>query len=102
MELIHSFFGALARWLGFVGSCTIGPNATCVPFLAFFALALAAGAALWLILRAYRRLQGDDEERAEERRARAEQLRVQRRIRQSVAAHVEPRPVAHRGWRMPA
>ena len=82
MEFIQSFFGAISRWFGFVGSCTLGPNAACVPFLAFFALALAAGAALWLILRAYRRLQGDDEERAEERRARAAELRMQQRIRQ--------------------
>jgi hypothetical protein len=70
--------------------------------MAFFALALAAGAALWLIARAYRRLQGEDEALAEGRREHAEQLRVQQRIRRSVAARVEPRQVAHRGWRLPA
>ena len=102
MGFIEALFGTIAKWFGFVGSCVVGPNAACVPFLAFLALALAAGAALWLIARAYRRLEGDDEQRAEERRERLEQLRMQQRVRQTIAARVAPRQVPHRGWRMPA
>jgi membrane protein implicated in regulation of membrane protease activity len=102
MGIIQGFFGAILKWFGFVGACVVGPNATCVPFLAFLALAAAAGAALWLVMRAYRRLQGDDEQRVQERAERLRQLRTQQRIQRSIAAHVAPRQVAHRGWRMPA
>ena len=97
-----SFFGAIGKWFGFVGSCAVGPNATCIPFIAFFTLAIAAGAALWLIARAYRRLQGDDEQNAEARREQVRYRRTQERIRATIAARVAPRQVAHRGWRMPA
>ena len=102
MGLIEAFFGTIAKWFGFVGSCVVGPTAACIPFIAFFALAIAAGAALWLIARAYRRLQGDDEQRTEERRERLNQLRMQQRVRRAIAAHVAPRQVPHRGWRLPA
>jgi hypothetical protein len=102
MDFILGFFGTIARWFGFVGSCAIGPSATCVPFIAFFALAVASAATLWLIARAYARLRGEDEQRAEERRERLRQLRTQQRIQRAIAARVPPRRVAHRGWRMPA
>jgi membrane protein implicated in regulation of membrane protease activity len=102
MGFIGSFFAAVGRWFGFVGSCTIGPNATCLPFLAFVALAVASVVALLLVLRAYRATQGVDERHAAEREARLLELRMQQRVRQAVAAHVAPRRSVHRGWRMPA
>ena len=102
MGFIEAVFGTIAQWFGFVGACVVGPNAACIPFIAFFALAVAASAALWLIARAYRRLGDDDEQRAEERRERLKQLRMQQRVREAIAAHVQPRRVAHRGWRLPA
>ena len=102
MGFIEGFLGTIAKWFGFVGSCVVGPNAACIPFIAFFALAIAAAAALWLIARAYRKLGGDDEQAAEERRARMEQLRMQERVRRAIAEHVAPRRVTHRGWRLPA
>ena len=102
MELISAFFGTIAKWFGFVGACVVGPSAACVPFIAFFALAVASGATLWLIARAYARMRGEDEQRAEERRERQRQLRNQERVRRAVAAHAAPRQVSHRGWRMPA
>ena len=102
MGFIEALFGTIAKWFGFVGSCVVGPNAACIPFMAFLALAIAAAAALWLIARAYRRLGGEDEQHAEERRARTEQLRTQQRVRRAIAEHVAPRRVAHRGWRLPA
>jgi hypothetical protein len=103
MGFIGSFFAAVGRWFGFVGSCTIGPNATCLPFLAFVALAVASVVALLLVLRAYRATQeGVDEHHAAERQARLRELRMQQRVRQAVAARVAPRRSVHRGWRMPA
>ena len=102
MEVIGAFFGGIAKWFGFVGACVAGPNATCVPFIAFFALAIAAAAALWLIARAYRNLRGEDEADAAQRLERQRHLRNRRRIQQAVAEHVAPRHVVHRGWRLPA
>jgi membrane protein implicated in regulation of membrane protease activity len=102
MGFIGSFVAAIGRWFGFVGACTVGPNATCLPFLAFVALAVASVVALLLVLRAYRATQGDDERHAAERQARLRELRMQQRVRQAVAAHVAPRRSVHRGWRMPA
>lgn len=102
MDLIGAFFGTIAKWFGFVGACVAGPSAACVPFVAFFALAVAAAAALWLIARAYRHLQGLGEADAEARRERLRRLRNEQRVRAAVAEHVAPRQVSHRGWRMPA
>ena len=102
MELITAFFGMIAKWFGFVGACVVGPSAACVPFVAFFALAVAACAALWLIARAYRNLQDENEADAEARRERLRHLRNEQRVRAAVAEHVAPRRVGHRGWRMPA
>ena len=102
MDVIVNFFGTIGAWFGFVGSCVAGPSATCIPFIAFFALAVASGAALWLIARAYARLHDEDEQRAEERRERLRKLRTQQRLQRAIAAHVAPRRVTHRGWRMPA
>jgi membrane protein implicated in regulation of membrane protease activity len=102
MDLIGAFFGTIATWFGFVGACVVGPSAACVPFIAFFALAIAAAAALWLIARAYRHLQGEDEADAEARRDRLRSLRNEQRVRAAVADHVAPRRVGHRGWRMTA
>jgi hypothetical protein len=95
-------FGTIGTWFGFVGACVVGPNAACIPFLAFFVLAVAAGAAMWLIARAYRNLNGGDEASAEERRERLRKLREEQRMQREVAAHVQPRRGAHRGWRLPA
>jgi hypothetical protein len=102
MGVIESLFGAIARWFGFVGACVAGPDATCVPFAAFLALAIAAAAGLWLIVRAYSRLQADEASHAQARRKRLERERAEERIRRTVATRVEPRQTAHRGWRMPA
>jgi hypothetical protein len=48
------FFQAIGTWFGYVGSCVVAPDATCRPLLAFFALGVAAAAALTLIIIAYR------------------------------------------------
>jgi 7-keto-8-aminopelargonate synthetase-like enzyme len=102
MSFIQSLFGTIGTWFGFVGSCVAGPSATCRPFLAFVALAVASVVALLLVLRAYRALRGEDDRHVEERAARLRELRTQQRMRHAVAAHVAPRRSVHRGWRMPA
>jgi membrane protein implicated in regulation of membrane protease activity len=105
MGIIESFFTTVFTWFGFVGACVAGPNATCRPLLAFLAIAVASGAALVLVTRAFRALQRPDEasERgAEKSRERVRQMRTQQQVRSAVAAHVAPRQVTHRGWRLPA
>ena len=103
MNAIYSFFSTIGTWFGYVGSCAIGAEATCRPFLAFVVLTIASGAALALVMRAYRALRPEEERReAEERRARAREREMQERIRRKIAARVAPRSAPHRGWRMPA
>ena len=103
MGAIQSFFSTIATWFGYVGSCAIGAETTCRPFLAFLVLAIASGAALALVMRAYRALRPEAEQReAEERRARAQEREMQERIRRKLAAQVAPRSASHRGWRIPA
>ena len=103
MGIIQSLLSTIGTWFGYVGSCVVGAETTCRPFLAFVVLAIASGAALALVMRAYRALRPEEEQRkAEERRARARERAMQERIRRKLAAKVAPRPAAHRGWRMPA
>jgi hypothetical protein len=54
MSAINAFFDFIGAWFGFVGSCFVSPTGACVPFLAFLALGVAAGAALMLLMLAYR------------------------------------------------
>jgi hypothetical protein len=54
MSVIHAFFDFIGTWFGFVLSCAASPTGACVPFLAFLALGIAAGASLVLLLLAYR------------------------------------------------
>jgi hypothetical protein len=103
MNAIYSFFSAIGTWFGYVGSCAVGAETTCRPFLAFVVLTIASGAALALVMRAYRALKPEEERReAEARRARAKERELQEGIRRKLAAHVAPRTAPHRGWRMPA
>jgi hypothetical protein len=45
MEFIEAVISGIPKWFGFVGACVAGPNAACIPFMAFFALGIAAAAA---------------------------------------------------------
>ena len=103
MNAIYSFSSTIGAWFGYVGSCVMGSETTCRPFLAFVVLTLASGAALALVMRAYRALRPEDERReAEERHARALEREMQERVRRKLAARVAPRSAPHRGWRIPA
>jgi hypothetical protein len=68
MSLITAFLEYIGTWFGYVGSCVASPNGTCVPFLAFVALGVAAGAALALVLLAYRSAQARDASETRRRR----------------------------------
>jgi hypothetical protein len=57
MSVISALFDSVATWFGFVTSCMVSPSGACVPLLAFVALGAAAGAALALVLLAYRAIQ---------------------------------------------
>ena len=86
MSIIESFFGVIATWFGYVGSCVSSPDASCGPFLAFVVLAAASAAALVLVLLAYQALKRDESQEMEEQRAKARALAVQERIRRTVVA----------------
>ena len=60
MGVIESFVLLVGKWFGYVGACVFVPDATCRPFLAFFALGAAACAALTLVVMAYRATQQRD------------------------------------------
>ena len=101
--MVGSFFSMIGTWFGYVGSCVAGSESTCLPFLAFLALALTSAGALAMVVHAYRALQPEDERReAEARQARAREREMQERIRRKLAARVTPQQVVHRGWRIPA
>jgi membrane protein implicated in regulation of membrane protease activity len=103
MALITAVFSTIGTWFGFVGSCVVGPDPTCRPFLAFVALTVVSAVALALVMRAYRALQPEDERlEAEQRRIAVRERQAQERVRRRIAAKVAPRAAAHRGWRMPA
>lgn len=82
---MESLLGFVGTWFGYVGSCLVAPDATCRPFLAFFALGAAASAALTLILMAYRSAQTRQASDIEERRTRLRATAAQERVRRAVA-----------------
>ena len=86
MSIIEAFFGVIATWFGYVGSCVASPDASCGPFLAFVVLAAASAAALALLVLAYQALQREESRELEERRAKARALAAQERIRRTVEA----------------
>ena len=86
MSIIESFFGVIATWFGYVGSCVASPDASCGPFLAFVVLTAASAAALALVLLAYQALKRDESQEMEEQRTKARALAVQERIRRTVVA----------------
>jgi hypothetical protein len=101
MAGFESLLVGVNNWFGFVGSCVADGGTACRPFLAFVALTSAAGAALALLVMAYRSLR-------KERIVAAEltpQLKVEQPLRRAVAPSAErimpPRaPVS--GWQVPA
>ena len=87
MGAIDSLFFMVGKWFGYVGACVFTPDATCRPFLAFFALGAAACAALILVLLAYRAAGTLDTESA------ADGARSQGLPEPARSARIEPRIV---------
>jgi hypothetical protein len=86
MSIIESFFGVIATWFGYVGSCVASPDASCRPFLAFVVLGAASAAALALVLLAYQALKRDESHEMAEQRANARALAARERIRRTAVA----------------
>ena len=81
-----SIFHSIGTWFGYVGSCVATPDATCRPFLAFVALAVAATAALVLLVLAYNRKDSPaTTAEVEDNRARLRTLELQDRVRRTLA-----------------
>lgn len=82
---METLLTTVGTWFGYVGACVVAPDATCRPFLAFFALGAAASVALTLALLAYRSAQTRQASELEERRARLRTSATQERVRRAVA-----------------
>ena len=79
-------FADIGSWFGFVGACVANAEATCRPFLAFMALLAASGAALTLLLIAFRQRQLADSADTESDLARRRELEMKERLRRTIAA----------------
>jgi hypothetical protein len=102
MAGIESLFTSIATWFGFVSSCVAGGGPACRPFLAFVALAVAAGAALALLIMAWRAFRHEQLQSPESVRARRHEPVVRVRARGPAAA-ISPAPaVQSRGWEVTA
>lgn len=86
-------FDFIGTWFGYVGACVVAPDATCRPLLAFVALGAAAGAALTLVLLAYRNAYARARAEIEERRALSRTAEVQERLQRSLADRAAIKPV---------
>ena len=98
MSIIHS----IGTWFGYVGSCVATPDATCRPFLAFVALAVAATTALVLLVLAYNRKDSPvTTAEVEDRRTRLRTLELQDRVRRTLAGQ-QVRPTLQGRYRVAA
>jgi hypothetical protein len=102
MAGIESLFTSIATWFGFVGSCVAGGSPACRPFLAFVALAAAAGAALALLIMAWRAFQQEQLQSPETLRARRHEPVVRVHPRASASAISATQTVQSRGWQVTA
>jgi hypothetical protein len=102
MSIVSSFFGLVSTWFGFVGSCVVGPQATCVPFLGFVALAAVSLAAFVFLVRAYRAMGTDQTKVKAEREAQAREHAMRDRVRRKLQANTVRGSGGRRGWHVPA
>ena len=95
---MNGLFNFVGMWFGYVGSCVVGPDATCRPFLAFLALGIAAAVALTVLLMWYRSGNRRTTAEVEDGRARARVQDIQARIRRRSVVQpariqpIQPRP----------
>jgi hypothetical protein len=98
MAGLESLFTSIGTWFGFVGSCVAGAGPACRPFLAFVALAAAAGAALALLIMAWRAFQQDQTRLQKNPPTRPAEVAARLRVRSSAAPASVGRTVPTRGW----
>src|SRR5437868_8676999 len=99
MAGLESVFAAVGTWFGFVGSCVAGSGPACRPFLAFVALTAAAGAALTLLVMAWRAFQ---QEQTHARKQTREQSRHERVRHASAQRAGTQRAQPRRDWQVTA
>ena len=106
MAGLESLVGSVGTWFGFVGACVAGSGPACRPFLAFVALTAAAGAALALLVLAYKSLQQDEAHAAKAAQPQPQPLpdrRVEPQWRAAAPAAVSRPAAGARGsWRAAA
>lgn len=102
MAGFDSLLVGVSNWFGFVGSCVAGGGSACRPFLAFVALTAAAGAALTLLVLAYRALRNDQMVSVEI----IAPVKVEPQVRRSVRVPPERNPASPSapvsGWQVAA
>jgi hypothetical protein len=102
MSGFESLLVGVSNWFGFVGSCVAGGGSACRPFLAFVALTAAAGAALTLVVLAYKALRTDQVVSVEL----TPPVKVEPQVRRSVRVPAERTPASPAapvsGWQVAA
>jgi uncharacterized membrane protein YebE (DUF533 family) len=102
MAGFESLFASIDAWFGFVGSCVAGGGSACRPFLAFVALTAAAGAALALLVLAYKALQQDQSRQVESSHNPKREPQSRQPVRSLPARVPSANTVPVGGWRMTA
>jgi hypothetical protein len=85
-----------------VGSCVAGAGSACRPFLAFVALTAAAGAALALLVLAYKALQKEQAREVEQRRSTAHAIKRRERVLHPTDHTAATQQTPTRGWHVTA
>jgi hypothetical protein len=102
MSVIGSFFTHIGTWFGYVGSCVVGPDPTCRPFLGFVLLAALAVGAFVLLVMAYRSLNTEDTRDKAEREARLREREMREHVRRTLQANTVRGSGGRRSWHVPA
>ena len=102
MGVINSFFSLVGTWFGYVGSCVVGPDPTCRPFLGFVLLAAIAVTAFAFLVKAYRALNVEDTRVKAAREVLEREREMREHVRRTLRANTVRGQAGRRSWHVPA
>ena len=102
MAGLEALTGLIGKWFGFVGACVAGAGPACRPFLAFVALTAAAGAALALLVLAYRSLKQEEAHAIADMETAIDDKRLEPQWRAPASAAMPVRHTPAESWRVAA